>query len=74
VHEFCCILMSSGQLCQGVYRDSPIGDNFTLINVEFSKIGKKLSKKEKFLANNKRFVNIKLFPGLLQQTPQREAH
>jgi hypothetical protein len=42
--DFCCKFTSSGQPCRGVYRDSPIGDNFTVIYGEFSKIGKKLSK------------------------------
>jgi hypothetical protein len=44
-NHFCRIFTSPGQLHQGVYRDSPIGDNFTLIYVKFSKIGKRMSKK-----------------------------
>ncbi len=48
----------------GVYRISPIGYNFTC--VELSEISEKMSEKQVFLAKNKRFVNIKLILGSLQ--------
>jgi hypothetical protein len=44
VYDFCCKLTSPGQPCQGHYRDSSIGENFTLIYAEFSNIGKNLAK------------------------------
>ncbi len=45
IYDFCPKFTSPGQPCQGVYRDSPIGVNFTLIYDKLSNISNKLSKK-----------------------------
>jgi hypothetical protein len=55
--DFCCKIMSPGQLCQGIYQKSPIGDNFRLICIKFSKICIEFSKKYVFLAKNKHVAN-----------------
>jgi hypothetical protein len=38
VYDFCRKFTSPGQPCQGVYRDSPIGDNFTFIYVSLARL------------------------------------